>query len=215
MTLNFADIYSNSWNIFKKNWWEFIVVSIIMFVLVLVPLGLGGIFQFFVTLLIINAILKSVKDEKISFSTFFKVQELLTPKIITIVVAIGLYTLIVQNITNVVIVSFLTLLGFVLTIIFFPLMCVMVDKNFDVKETILYSAKLTKGVRFEIVLLMIINFIIGILGIALFFIGILVATPIITIAAVFVYLALDTKLTDAAKTNVIADAQITDVKTEN
>lgn len=198
MSLNFSQIYSNSWDIFKKNWWEFIVVSIIMFVLVFVPLGLGGIFQFFVTLLMINAILKSIKGEKISFSSFFKVKELLNPKIITIVVAIGLYTLIVQNITSVVVVSLLTLLGFVLTIIFFPLMCVMVDKNFDVKETILYSAKLTQGVRLEIILLMFVNFLIGIIGFALAFVGIFVATPIITISIVFAYLTLDAKLNNLA-----------------
>jgi len=198
MSLNFSQIYSNSWDIFKKNWWEFIVVSIIMFVLVFVPLGLGGIFQFFVTLLMINAILKSIKGEKISFSSFFKVKELLNPKIITIVVAIGLYTLIVQNITSVVVVSLLTLLGFVLTIIFFPLMCVMVDKKFDVKETILYSAKLTQGVRLEIILLMFVNFLIGIIGFALAFVGIFVATPIITISIVFAYLTLDAKLNNLA-----------------
>ena len=201
MTLNFTEIYSNSWNIFKKNWWEFIVVSIIMFVLVLIPL-LGGIFQFFLSLLMINAILKSIRGEKITFSSFFKVKELLNQKIITIVVAIGLYTLIVQSITSATVISILMLLGFVIIIIFFPFMCVMIDKNFNIKETILYSAKLTQGVRLEIILLMVVNFLIGLIGVALLFVGIFVATPIITASIVFVYLALDSRLNNTEEKTV-------------
>ena len=204
MTLNLTEIYSNSWNIFKKNWWEFIVVSIIMFVLVLIPL-LGGIFQFFLSLLMINAILKSIKGEKITFSSFFKVKELLNQKIITIVVAIGLYTLIVQSITSATVISILMLLGFVIIIIFFPFMCVMIDKNFNIKETILYSAKLTQGVRLEIILLMVVNFLIGLIGVALLFVGIFVATPIITASIVFVYLALDSRLNNTEEKNVTAN----------
>lgn len=201
MTLNLTEIYSNSWNIFKKNWWEFIVVSIIMFILVLIPL-LGGIFQFFLSLLMINAILKSIKGEKINFSSFFKVKELLNQKIITIVVAIGLYTLIVQSITSATVISILMLLGFVIIIIFFPFMCVMIDKNFNIKETILYSEKLTRGIRLEIILLMVVNFLIGLIGVALLFVGIFAATPIITISIVFVYLALDSRLNNTEEKTV-------------
>ena len=86
------------------------------------------------------------------------------------------------------------MIGFIISIVFFPLLCVLIDKHLSVKETILYSAKLTKDLRTEIFLIMAVNFIIAVFGILLFLIGIFVAIPIVTIAIVKTYLLLDEKI---------------------
>ncbi len=193
MVLDFKQIYSDSWSTFKKNWWEYITVTIIMGLLSIIPF-IGGILQLFMYFLVLNAILKSVKGEDISFSNFFKFKEITNQKVITIFVIIVIFGLLIQamsdNTTAAIIISLAT---FVLTVLFFPIFCVMLDKNLDVKSTFINSFDLTKGARIDILIIMVLNFIIGILGIILLFIGIFVAIPVITISSVFTYKTLQIK----------------------
>lgn len=192
MVLDLNSIYSLAWSIFKKNWWQYVLISLIMLVLMILPLG--GILQFFVMLLMINAILKALRGNEITFSSFFKFKEILNSKVIIAVVALGIYSFIVQSINSVAVSLILAIIGFVISVIFFPVLCVLIDKQFNIKETILYSAKLTKTIRYEILLVMAVNFIIGILGVLLLLVGVFMAIPIITIAVVKTYLLLDDRL---------------------
>ena len=80
MFLDLNSIYSSSWGIFKKNWWQYVVVSFIMFILILIPLG--GILQFFVMLMMMNAILKAFRGNDINFAEFFKFKEIFNAKVI-------------------------------------------------------------------------------------------------------------------------------------
>ncbi len=192
MVLNFKEIYSNSWDVFKKNWIEYVVTAFIMTVLLFIPY-IGGLLQFLMTILVINAVLKSVKGESINFSSFFQFKDLTNQKVAVIFIIISIYTLLIQSAGQSVAAALLSLLGFVFTILFFPLLCVMLDKDFDVKETFLYSRRLTKGALVDIVLIMIINAVIGVVGLLLFFVGIFVAMPVITISVVLTYMALDGK----------------------
>ncbi|MEA5001183.1 MAG: hypothetical protein VB017_04795 [Endomicrobiaceae bacterium] len=192
MFLDLNSIYSSSWGIFKKNWWQYVVVSFIMFILILIPLG--GILQFFVMLMMMNAILKAFRGNDINFAEFFKFKEIFNAKVIIFVVILGLYSFFLQSINNVILSAVLTLVGFIISVIFFPVLCVLIDKQFNVKETILYSARLTKELRTEILLIMLVNFVIAVLGILLFLIGIFASIPIVTIAIVKTYLLLDEKI---------------------
>lgn len=193
MVLNFKEIYSSSWDVFKKNWWEYVVVTIIMGLLSLIPY-IGVFLQLFMYFLVLNAILKSIKGEDISFSNFFDFKEITNQKVITIFVVVSVLGLLIQSIsTNAAIAIIVSLAVLVLTVLFFPLFCVMLDKDFDIKETILNSLLLTKGARFDILILVILNFIIGMLGIILLFVGVLVAIPIVTISTVFAYMSLQNK----------------------
>ncbi|MDD2523380.1 MAG: hypothetical protein PHT81_00885 [Endomicrobiaceae bacterium] len=189
MVLDLNSIYSLAWSIFKKNWWEYVLISLIMLVLMLFPLG--GILQFFVMLLMINAILKALRGNEITFLSFFQFKEIWNSKVIIFVVALGIYSFFLQGINSIALSVVLTIIGFIISVIFFPILCVLIDKQFNIKETILYSAKLTKTIRGEILLIMAVNFIIGILGILLLFVGIFIAIPIITIVIVKTYLLLD------------------------
>ncbi|MFA7074387.1 MAG: hypothetical protein WC234_04275 [Endomicrobiaceae bacterium] len=192
MVLDLNSIYSSSWSIFKKNWWEYIIVSLIMFILILLPLG--GILQFFVMLMMMNAILQSFRGNEIKFASFFAIKEIFNSKVLFFVVVLGIYSFILQSTSGVITSAVMTLIAFIISIVFFPLLCVLIDKQFNIKETFVYSAKLTKNVRSEIFLIMIVNFIIAVLGILLFLIGVFLAIPIVTIAIVKTYLLLDEKL---------------------
>ncbi|MBQ3835135.1 MAG: hypothetical protein II816_06440 [Elusimicrobia bacterium] len=193
MVLNFKQIYSDSWNVFKKNWWELIVVTLIMAALTFIPL-IGNFLQLFMYCLILNAILKSAKGEEIKFSDFFQFKEIANTKIITILIVIALLGLFMQAISDEqILAGILTLVVLVITVLIFPLFCVMIDKNLSIKETITDSFNLTKGARFDIIIFLILNFIITVLGVILLFVGIFVAIPIVTIATVFTYIALKNK----------------------
>lgn len=192
MVLDLNSIYSSSWSVFKRNWWEYIVISLIMFVLILLPLG--GVLQFFVMLMMMNAILKAFRGNEINFASFFRFKDFFNSKVIIFVIVLGIYSFVLQSTNGVIVSAVLTLIAFIISIVFFPLLCVLIDKQFNVKETFLYSAKLTKDVRSEIFLIMIVNFIIAVLGILLFLVGVFLAIPIVTIAIVKTYLLLDEKL---------------------
>lgn len=193
MVLDFKQIYSDSWDVFKKNWWQLIVVTVIMAVLALIPL-IGNFLQLFMYCLILNAILKSVKGEDISFSSFFNFKDVANKKVITILVVIALFGLFMQAISDAqILAGILTLAVLVLTVLIFPLFCVMLDKDLSIKETITDSFNLTKGARVDIIIFLVLNFIIAVLGVILLFVGIFVAIPIITIATVLVYIALSKK----------------------
>ena len=58
-------------------------------------------------------------------------------------------------------------------------------------DTIVNAAALTKGVRFEIIVIMILNLVIGFLGVILLVIGIFVALPVIIASTAVVYNLLD------------------------
>lgn len=93
----------------------------------------------------------------------------------------------------------LSLIGAILSIIFFPVFCVLVDKNFNIKETVSYSAKLTKDIRIEIILIMLINLVLAVAGAMLLLVGIFVAMPIGMIATVKVYTLLEQRLNSQAQ----------------
>ena len=195
MFLNMKEIYLPSWETFVKNWWEYIVVTAIMFLFIFVPL-LGSIIQIFMALAIINAILKVVRGGSVIFSDFFRFKEIFSLKTVIFAAGLGVYYFVVQNAA--LFSTLLSLAGVVLSVIFFPLFCVLVDKKFNIKETVLYSAKLTKGIRTDILLVMLINVLICIAGAVLLFVGIFVAVPIMLIATVKVYTLLENRLNSQA-----------------
>jgi len=185
------EIYLPAWQIFLKNWWEYIVVTIIMFLLVFIPL-VGSIIQIFLILMMMNAILKSIRNGVINFSDFFQFKQIFNLKILVFALGLGLYYFLMQQVAALSIV--LSLIGAVLSVIFFPIFFVLIDKSLNIKETILYSAKLTKDIRFEIIFVLLINLLIAIAGTLLLLIGILAAMPIGVIATAKVYLMLEEKL---------------------
>ncbi len=191
MFLNLKEIYLPAWQIFLKNWWEYIVVTLVMFILVFIPF-VGAIIQVFVIFSIIAAMLKAVKNNQINFSDFLKFKDIFNFKTVAFAVVLGIYYLLIQRFPSVSIL--LSLAGAVLSVIFFPVFCVVVDKNFKIKETLLYSAKLTKGIRVEIVLIMLMNLLIGIAGAFLLLVGVFVAMPVALIATVKVYTLLENRL---------------------
>lgn len=191
MFLNLKEIYLPSWEIFLKNWWEYVVITVIMFALIFIPFA-GSIIQIFILLAMISAIIKSVRGNAINFSDFLQFKEILNLKTVIFAVVVGFYYLLMQNVAS--LSMLLSLIGAVLSIIFFPVFCVLVDKNFNIKKTISYSAKLTKGIRIEIILVMLINLVIAIAGAMLLFVGIFVAMPIGMIATVKVYTLLEQRL---------------------
>lgn len=191
MFLNLKEIYLPAWQIFLKNWWEYIVVTLVMFILVFIPF-VGAIIQVFVIFSIIAAMLKAVKNNQINFSDFLKFKDIFNFKTVAFAVVLGIYYLLIQRFPSVSIL--LSLAGAVLSVIFFPVFCVLIDKNFTIKDTVLYSAKLTKGIRVEIVLIMLMNLLIGIAGAFLLFVGVFVAMPVALIATVKVYTLLENRL---------------------
>lgn len=191
MVLDFKQIYSDAWAVFKKNWWEYVVVTIIMGIFSIIPF-IGGFLQLFMYFLVLNAILKSVKGEQISFSSFFNFKEITNQKVMVIFVAVALIGLVMQSAaTDTTAAVILSLVVLVLSIFFFPLFCVMLDKDFSIKDTITKSLQLTQGARIAILVIMILNFIIGLIGVVLLLIGVLVAIPIIAISTVLVYRSLE------------------------
>jgi hypothetical protein len=191
MFLNLKEIYLPAWQIFLKNWGEYIVVTLVMFILVFIPF-VGAIIQIFVIFSIIAAMLKAVKNNQINFSDFLKFKDIFNFKTVAFAVVLGIYYLLIQNFPSVS--MLLSLAGAVLSVIFFPVFCVLIDKNFTIKDTVLYSAKLTKGIRVEIVLIMLMNLLIGIAGAFLLFVGVFVAMPVALIATVKVYTLLENRL---------------------
>lgn len=191
MFLNLKEIYLPSWEIFLKNWWEYIVITIIMFALIFVPLA-GSIAQIFIMLAMISAIFKAIRGNIIKFSDFLQFKEIFNLKIAVFAIGLGFYYFLIQNVAS--LSMLLSLVGAVLSVIFFPIFCVLIDKNFNIKETISYSAKLTKDIRVEIVLIMLINLIIAVVGAMLLFVGFFVAMPIGMIATVKVYTLLEQRL---------------------
>ena len=192
MFLNLKEIYLPSWEIFLKNWWEYIVITVIMFALIFVPF-VGSIIQVFIMLAMISAILKSVRGNVIKFSDFLQFKEIFNLKTAVFAIGLGFYYFLIQNVAS--LSMLLSLVGAVLSVIFFPIFCVLVDKNFSIKETISYSAKLTKDVRVEIVLILLINLIATIVGAMLLLVGVFVAMPVCMIATVKVYTLLEQRLT--------------------
>lgn len=200
MFLNLESIYSSSWNIFKKNWWEYVLVSLITALMLFIPLG--GILQFFMMMLMINAVIKVTKGNAVTFSDFFNFKDVLKAKVIIFAVVLGLYSFLMQAVNSVALSVVLTAAGFIASIIFFPVLCVLIDKDLGIKETILYSAKLTKNIRAEILLVMFVNFLIGVIGILLLLVGMFVAMPVITISTVKIYIMLDERLNSNTNANI-------------
>ena len=81
---------------------------------------------------------------------------------------------------------------FYLTLVFFPIFCVAVDKKtLSFKEMFCLSAKLTKGARTDVFVFLILGGVIFMVGSLLLLVGIFVAIPIVCIATVLFYLELD------------------------
>ena len=190
MVLNLKEIYSDSWGIFVKNWWQYVVFSIIMIAMTIVPF-LGPILQIVMALLLLKAIFKSIKGENISFSDFFNFKSVFNNTGIALIIIVGCVYALLDLLDYSVLYIILSLAYFILSIILFPIFCVAIDKYLPLKEAVLYSAKLTKNMRLEILLVMVINFIIGLVGVFCFFIGIFVAIPIVFIAMFVIYRKLE------------------------
>ena len=197
MVLDLKEVYLTSWNIFKKSWWQYVVVTLILMACMFIPY-VGALLQFFMMLLILNAALKAVKGEDVSFSSFFDFKKVFTVKTIIFIVIFAVYSFIMQlGVDNVVLSLILAIIGIAISIILFPIMCVIIDKDLNVKDTILHAAALTKGVRFEIIIVMILNLFIGFLGVLLLIIGVFIALPIIMATTAVVYSVLENKNTSA------------------
>lgn len=191
MYLNLKDIYSKSWNIFAKSWWQYVLFSLIMMLILIIPFG--SILQTLLALLMFNAVLLFIKNGSISFSDFFKFKEVLNTNSILLIVIIACFYALLEILGFSVLYTIFAIVYFILSIILFPLFCVVIDKQLSFKEAILYSAKLTKNIRIEILLIMIINLIIGLIGALIFLVGVFVAIPIVSIATVLVYKELEKK----------------------
>ena len=195
MVLDLKEVYLTSWNIFKKSWWQYVVVTLILMACMFIPY-VGALLQFLMMLLILNAALKAVKGEDVSFSSFFDFKKVFTVKTLIFIVIFAIYSFIMQlGVDNVVLSLILAIIGIAISIILFPIMCVIIDKDLNVKDTILHAAALTKGVRFEIIIVMILNLFIGFLGVLLLIIGVFIALPIIMATTAVVYSVLENKNT--------------------
>jgi hypothetical protein len=195
MVLDLKEVYLTSWNIFKKSWWQYVVVTLILMACMFIPY-VGALLQFFMMLLILNAALKAVKGEDVSFSSFFDFKKVFTVKTLIFIVIFAVYSFIMQlGVDNVVLSLILAIIGIAISIILFPIMCVIIDKDLNVKDTILHAAALTKGVRFEIIIVMILNLFIGFLGVLLLIIGVFIALPVIMATTAVVYSVLENKNT--------------------
>jgi len=195
MFFNLKDIYLKSWNVFAVNWWKFIVYSLILVLFVSFPFI--SIFQTLMVLLMFSAILKFLKESFISFSDFFNFKSVLNPTAVSVVVIIGFMQACLQIFDFPVIVYIiLAILYLVLSIVLFPLFCVSIDKNLNLKEAILYSAKLTKGLRIELLIITIINLFLGIIGLLFFFLGIFITLPIVLIVNVLAYIEMEKKFSN-------------------
>ena len=191
MTLNLKKIYSESWNIFKKDWGKFVLFSFIICIVTLFPI-LGYILQFFTTLLLINAILHATKGESLKFSTFFLIKEVLKKTSVFLLILLWIYSIISnQTLSEPIFSALLGVFSLILVVIFFPIFCVVIEKDLSLKEAFSYSANLTKKLRLEILLIIFINLLICILGAFLFLIGITIAIPIVAISTVLIYIELE------------------------
>jgi len=189
MYLNLKDIYSQSWNIFAKNWGKYILFSLIMLLVLMIPFG--SILQTLMVLLMFKAILVYIKNGSISFSDFFKFSEVLNTNSILLIVIIGCIYACLEILGFSVLYTIISIVYFILSIILFPIFCVVIDKKLSFKDVFSYSAKLTKNIRFELLLVMIINLLIGLIGACALLIGVFVAIPIVSIATVVIYKELE------------------------
>ena len=191
MVLDLKNVYGTAWNIFKKSWWQYIIVTLILMICMFIPF-IGSLLQFFFMLLVLNAALKGARGEEVTFSSFFDFKTVFTMKAVIFVVIFGIYSFIMQLGANSVTLSIiLAIIGIVISVVLYPIMCVIIDKDLGIKDTIVNAAALTKGVRFEIIVIMILNLVIGFLGVILLVIGIFVALPVIIASTAVVYNLLD------------------------
>ena len=191
MVLDLKNVYGTAWNIFKKSWWQYIIVTLILMICMFIPF-IGSLLQFFFMLLVLNAALKGARGEEVTFSSFFDFKTVFTMKAVIFVVIFGIYSFIMQLGANSVTLSIiLAIIGIVISVVLYPIMCVIIDKDLGIKDTILHAAALTKGVRFEIIIIMILNLIIGFLGVIFLVIGVFVALPVIIASAAVVYVLLE------------------------
>ena len=191
MVLDLKNVYGSAWNVFKKSWWQYIIVTLILMICMFIPY-IGSLLQFFFMLLVLNAALKGAREEEVSFSSFFDFKAVFTVKVLIFVVIFAVYSIIMQmGANNLTLSLILAIIGIVISVILYPIMCVIIDKDLGIKDTILHAAALTKGVRFEIIIIMILNLIIGFLGVIFLVIGVFVALPVIVASTAVVYVLLE------------------------
>ena len=199
MVLDLKNVYGSAWNIFKKSWWQYIIVTLILMFCMFVPY-IGSLLQFFFMLLVLNAALKGARGEEVTFSSFFDFKTVFTMKAFIFVILFAVYSFIMQLGANSITLSIiLAIIGIVISIVLYPIMCVIIDKDLGVKDTILHAAALTKGVRFEIIIIMILNLFIGFLGVILLVIGVFIALPVIMASTAVVYNLLEQNNSAAAE----------------
>ncbi|MDB5189443.1 MAG: hypothetical protein JWL82_400 [Parcubacteria group bacterium] len=202
-TLSVTDCISFGWRTFKARPWFFIGVSLIVVAISFVS-GLlqgfaasalgktpGGIVSFLISLLADNLIAIGI------LSIYLKAHDAVMSAEFKDFMRFKLYWVFLAAS---ILVSFLTIVGLVLLIIpgiiVMTMLCftatLIVDRNLGPIEAIKESARLTKGNRWKIFLLLIVVVLLNIVGAIALIVGVLIAMPISMLALVHAYRTLST-----------------------
>jgi uncharacterized membrane protein len=186
---------SYGWETFKKRPWFFVVFSLIVIGINMIPgiFGnetlhpdtfnrllsfLGTILSWIVTLGTINFALKIYENKPTPYSSLFEKWKLIFP----FFVASVLYGLIIfGGIILLIIPGIIWSLKFQ----FFPY--AMVDRKTGIMESLKFSSKITAGSKWKIFLFNLAQGLTMLLGLLLLGIGILAAIPVTTMAEVYIY----------------------------
>ena len=93
MVLDLKNVYGSAWNVFKKSWWQYIIVTLILMFCMFIPY-IGSLLQFFFMLLVLNAALKGARGEEVTFSSFLDFKTVFTMKALIFVIIFAVYSII-------------------------------------------------------------------------------------------------------------------------
>lgn len=204
-TFTIGDALSNGWRITKAN---FLFLAGIVVVLFGIQFGLTSLSEYlaqdsqvlkvvisiitiFIQVLlnvgVIAIVLKLVDGQRPAFKELFTtikpyLQFILVTILISVIVGLGLILLIVPGIVLAIGLQYATYL--------------VVDKNMKAIEAIKRSWEMTKGVKWKLFGFALLVWVINVVGLTLFGIGMLVTVPLTMVAMAYVYRALDDQMND-------------------
>lgn len=189
-TLLVRDSIKYGWNTFKSRPWFFVGTALVIGIVQVVLSNIQKELPMFIGVLIsvigstllycgvLNLYLRSHDDAKAA-----RYSDLWNPKpfwkylgisiLLGLIVGIGLILLIVP--------------GIILALVFFLSGYLVIDKGLNPIRALKESARLTKGNRWKLFLLLLAAILIMIIGFIALFVGILVAAPVVAIASVHAY----------------------------
>lgn len=193
--VDISKILGESWSIFTKNWVKIYGLLLLPFALVFIQEILYSItdmqgitafifsivytlVQLVVSMGVLKALLYIVRDKEVDIDTILSTKHLLIPYIIAtilvaLMVAFGIILFIIP--------------GIYLAIKYMFVPYLIVDKEFKAMEAIKKSAEMTKDIKWSLLAFSVIAVLIGYGGIFIFFIGLLVTLPLMTVAYSVLY----------------------------